>query len=60
MLSRHPLQSKVKLRRGHLVAVLFANPILWTAAVLVTGNSKLGGPGVIAMVSIGSLWRARS
>lgn len=44
-------------RRGHLVAVLLANAVLWAAAVLVTNNFLLGGPAVIAIVSIASLLR---
>ncbi len=31
-------RAKVELRRGQIVAVLFANAVLWAAAVVVTGN----------------------
>ncbi len=51
--------AEIRIGRGHLLAVLFANSMLWVAAVLLTGNSKLGGAAVIALISIGSLLRAR-
>lgn len=51
--------AEIRIGRGHLLAVLFANSMLSVAAVLLTGNSKLGGAAVIALISIGSLLRAR-
>jgi hypothetical protein len=51
--------SGVDVRRGHLVAVLLANAVLWAAAVWVTSNFLLGGPAVIAIASIASLLRPR-
>lgn len=51
--------AEIRVRRGHLLAVLFANAVLWVAAVLIAGNSKLGGAGVVALISIGSLLLAR-
>jgi len=50
----------IEIRRGHLVAVLLANAILWVAAILLTGPVKLGGLAVVALISIGSLFPRRS
>lgn len=47
--------TEVGLRRGHLVGVLFANTILWVAAILVTGSPLLGGVATVSLLSIGSL-----
>lgn len=51
--------AEIGLRRGHVMGVLFANAILWVAAILLTGNHVLGGLAVVALVSIGSLLLAR-
>lgn len=57
----HPeLPPEVSVRRGHVLAVLLANAVLWTAAVLVTGNVRLSGAAAIGLISIGSLLRPRS
>ena len=45
----------IAIRRGHVLAILLANAVLWVAAVFVTDDSKLGGPGAIALISIASL-----
>lgn len=48
-------QAGITIARGRLAGVLIANAILWGAAVLVAGDWRLGGPAVIALISIGSL-----
>ncbi len=45
----------ITIRRGHVLAIVLANAVLWVAAVFVTGEPKLGGPGAIALISIASL-----
>ena len=50
---------EITLRRGHIVAVLLANAILWVAAVLATGYPLLGGLAVVGLISIASLLFAR-
>jgi hypothetical protein len=52
-------QAEIHIRRGQLVAVLLANAILWVAAIFLAGTPKLGGPAVIALISISSLLVAR-
>ncbi len=52
--------TELRLHRGHVLAVLFANAVLWAAAIVVTGSYKLGGAAVIGLISIGSLLQARS
>jgi len=52
-------QTGILIRRGQLVAVLLANAILWVAVIIVVGNPLMGGPAVIALISIGSLFFAR-
>jgi hypothetical protein len=49
----------ILIRRGQLVAVLLANAILWVAAIYLAGSPILGGPAVIALISIGSLFAIR-
>jgi hypothetical protein len=49
-------KADIVIRRGRLLAVLLANAILWAAAIVLTGPVKLGGPAVIALISIGSLF----
>ncbi|MEE8201201.1 MAG: hypothetical protein V3R29_08545 [Candidatus Acidoferrales bacterium] len=39
--------------------MLFANAILWAAAVVVAGNQQLGGLAVIGLASIGTFLYAR-
>ncbi len=53
------LQADIPITRGRVTAVLIANAILWGAVVLVTGDWRLGGPTVVALVSIGSLLAIR-
>lgn len=50
----------ITIGRGKLAGVLIANAVLWGAAVLVAGDWRLGGPAVIALISIGSLLATRS
>ncbi len=45
--------------RGRVAGVLIANAILWGAALVVSGDWRLGGPAVIALISIGSLLAIR-
>ena len=52
--------SAMVVRRGHVLAVLLANAILWAAAIVVSGNVRLGGAAFIGLISIGSLLRPRS
>ena len=41
--------------RRQVLGVMLANAILWVAALVVTGNSQLGGTAAVALISIGSL-----
>jgi len=52
-------QTEILVRRGQFVAVLLANAILWAAVILVMGKPLLSGPAAIALISIGSLFKAR-
>jgi len=52
-------QTEILVRRGQVVAVLLANAILWVAVILVMGKPLLSGPAAIALISIGSLFKAR-
>jgi len=45
--------------RRQVLGVMLANAILWVAALVVTGNSHLGGTAAVALISIGSLLWAR-
>ena len=51
--------AELGLRRSHVLGVLFANAILWVAAILLTRNHTLGGLAVVGLISIGSLMLAR-
>lgn len=50
---------EVAVRRGHVMGVLFANAILWVAAILLTKNHTVSGLAVVSLISIGSLLLAR-
>jgi len=52
-------QTEILVRRGQFVAVLLANAILWAAVILVVGKPLLSGPAAIALITIGSLFKAR-
>jgi len=52
-------QTDILVRRGQFVAVLLANAILWVAVILVMGKPLLSGPAAIALITIGSLFKAR-
>ena len=51
------MENIISIPRGRLVGVLLANAILWGAAILVTGDVKLGGTATIALIVIGTLLR---
>jgi len=51
--------AEILVRRGQLVGVLLANAILWVAAIYLAGSPTLGGPAVIALISIASLFAAK-
>ena len=52
-------QTDITIRRGQLVGVLLANAILWAAAIIVMGKPLLSGPAAIALITIGTLFKAR-
>lgn len=47
-------------RRGHVIAILIANAVLWAAVILVTGNTLVGGAGAVALISIASLMTTKN
>ncbi|HXX16770.1 MAG TPA: hypothetical protein VEJ47_17855 [Candidatus Eremiobacteraceae bacterium] len=53
-------QAAIVVRRGQLITVLLANAILWLAAIYLAGNPMMGGPAVIALISIATLFAAQS
>jgi hypothetical protein len=53
-------QTDITVGRGRLTGVLIANAILWGAALVVAGDWRLGGPAVIALISIGSLFAVKT
>jgi hypothetical protein len=52
-------QAGIVISRGQLTAVLLANAVLWAAAIVLTKDTMLGGPAVIGLISIGSLFAVR-
>lgn len=52
--------AELRIKRGHLVAVLLANALLWAGAVLVSDRLHLGGVAAVALISIASLLLRRS
>ncbi len=51
-------KSELSNGRGHVIAVLLANAILWVAAVVISDQKTLGGLALIGLISIGSLlWK---
>jgi hypothetical protein len=51
--------SSIAVEPRHLLGVMLANAILWSAALVVTGNTLLAGPAAVALISIGSLYISR-
>lgn len=45
----------LSISRGHVLAILFANALLWTSVILVAPKAQLGGVAVVGMISIATL-----
>ncbi len=41
--------------RGHILAVLFANLLLWTSVMLIAPKANLGGVAIVGIISIATL-----
>jgi len=45
----------ITVSRGHILAILFANALLWAAVMLVAPKAQLGGAAVVGLMSIATL-----